>query len=75
MKFCKQQELQKVMGKAQKIIDSGEAVAKQTKKILVQNNLQNHSKEISSNFFYTNSEPEVLETILNHQEKVIYKNF
>jgi glutamate racemase len=58
-----------------KIIDSGEAVAKQTYKILEYYHLLNHSKEKSSQIFYTNSEPEVLETILNHKEKVVYKNF
>ena len=58
-----------------KIIDSGEAVAKQTKKILEQHNLLNNSNEKSSQIFYTNSEPEVLEKILNYSEKVVFKNF
>ena len=58
-----------------KIIDSGEAVAKQTKKILEQHYLLNNSNEKSSQIFYTNSEPEVLEKILNYSEKVVFKNF
>lgn len=68
-------QIQKIIPNHIKIIDSGEAVAKQTKKILEDNNLVNSSEEKSSQIFYTNSEPEVLETILNHNEKVIYKNF
>jgi glutamate racemase len=68
-------QIKKIIPDHIKIIDSGEAVAKQTQKILEQNQLLNPSKEKSSQIFYTNSEPEVLETILNHQEKVIYKNF
>ena len=68
-------QIKKIIPEHIKIIDSGEAVAKQTQKILEQNHLLNNSKEKSSQIFYTNSEPSVLETILNHQEKVIYKNF
>ena len=67
--------IQQILPSNIQVIDSGEAVAKQTQKILEQNHLLNNSKEKSSQIFYTNSEPEVLETILNHQEKVIYKNF
>lgn len=68
-------QIKKIIPEHIKIIDSGEAVAKQTQKILEQNHLLNNSKEKSSQIFYTNSDPAVLETILNHQEKVIYKNF
>jgi glutamate racemase len=68
-------QIKKIIPPSIKIIDSGEAVAKQTQKILEQNNLLNHSKEKSSQLFYTNSEPIVLEHILNYQEKVVYKQF
>lgn len=68
-------QIQKIIPSHIKIIDSGEAVSKQTQKIIEQNHLLNSSKEKSSQIFYTNSEPEVLETILNQKEKVIYKNF
>lgn len=68
-------QIKKIIPSNIKIIDSGEAVAKQTKKILEQHNLLNESKEKSSQIFYTNSEPEVLENILNHSEKVKFKNF
>ena len=58
-----------------KIIDSGEAVAKQTKNILNQYHLLNDSKEKSKQIFYTNSETNVLNTILGNNETVIYENF
>ena len=68
-------QIKKIIPSQIKIIDSGEAVAKQTQKILEQNNLLNHSKRKSSQIFYTNSEPEVLKNILGNCENVIYKNF
>lgn len=68
-------QIKKIIPDHIKIIDSGEAVAKQTQKILEQNHLLNKSKEKNSQIFYTNSETAVLETILNHEEKVIFKNF
>ena len=68
-------QIKKIISPQIKIIDSGEAVAKQTQKILEQNNLLNLSKRKSSQIFYTNSEPEVLKNILGNNENVIYKNF
>lgn len=68
-------QIKKIIPAHIKIIDSGEAVAKQTKKILEENHLLNNSNEKSSQIFYTNSEPEVLKNILGNTEKVIYKNF
>lgn len=68
-------QIKKIIPSHIKIIDSGEAVAKQTKKILELHNLLNNSNEKSSQIFYTNSEPEVLEKILNYSEKVVFKNF
>lgn len=68
-------QIRKIIPPHIKIIDSGEAVAKQTQKILEQNHLLNHSNEKCSQIFYTNSEPEVLKTILGNRETVIYKNF
>lgn len=58
-----------------KIIDSGEAVAKHTKVILQKHDLLNTQKTKAKNLFYTNGNPEVLETILNHQFKVEYLKF
>ena len=68
-------QIKKIIPPKIKIIDSGEAVAKQTQKILEQNNLLNLSKRKSSQIFYTNSEPKVLKNILGNNKTVIYKNF
>ena len=68
-------QIQKIIPSHIKIIDSGEAVAKQTQKILKQNHLLNHSNKKGSQIFYTNSEPEVLKNILENNENVVYKNF
>jgi glutamate racemase len=68
-------QIKKIIPAKITIIDSGEAVAKQTQNILEQNSLINSSKNKSSQLFYTNSEPEVLKSILDDKEKVIYKNF
>ena len=68
-------QIKKIISPQIKIIDSGEAVAKQTQKILEQNNLLNLSKRKSSQIFYTNSEPVVLKNILGNNENVIFKNF
>lgn len=48
-----------------KIIDSGEAVARQTKAVLEQNELLNPSKEISGHQFYGNSDTTTLKSLLN----------
>lgn len=58
-------QIQKIVGNKIQIIDSGEAVAKQTKHVLTKNNLLNISKENSENQFYINTKKEVLKTILN----------
>jgi glutamate racemase len=48
-----------------KIIDSGEAVARQTKVILDQNGLLNNSKNKGGHKFFTNTEVTILESFLN----------
>lgn len=68
-------QIKKIITSNIKIIDSGEAVAKQTKKILEQHKLLKKTNEIASQLFYTNSNPEVLEAILGNKEKVFYQNF
>ncbi len=68
-------QIKKIIPSRIKIIDSGEAVAKQTKKILEEQNLLNNSEDLSSQIFYTNSQTEVLDSILNHKENVIFKDF
>ena len=49
------------------IIDSGEAVARQTKKVLLENDLMSSSKESSKHFLYSNADPKVLEKLVSSQ--------
>ncbi len=58
-----------------KIIDSGEAVAKQTKAILEKNNLLNLQNSVSINQFYSNGNPEILKNILGANRDVHYLKF
>jgi glutamate racemase len=58
-----------------KIIDSGEAVARQTKHILNQNHLLNTSSAAPAIEFYTNNNPEVLQQLLENKFNVTYKDF
>lgn len=58
-----------------KIIDSGEAVARQTKAILEQNNLLNN-QHIQPKFeFYTNGNPEIMCSLLESKYSVKYLAF
>ena len=68
-------QIKKIIPNSIKIIDSGEAVAKQTKKVLLELNLLNESKENSNQLFYINSDPKVLEKILEFKKMVFYKDF
>lgn len=67
-------QIKKILPKHIKIIDSGEAVAKQTKIILEQNNLLKETKG-SYSTFYTNANPSVLQSILNFKENITYLDF
>ncbi len=67
-------QIKKIIPSHIKIIDSGEAVAKQTKHILEINNLSNTSKEVNHQF-YINSSPEVTQEFIGPDFKVIYKDF
>ena len=58
-----------------KIIDSGEAVAKQTKTILEQYGLLNSEKISSKNQFYINSNTEVMSSLLKNNYNVEYLDF
>jgi len=58
-------QIKEIIGSSIKIIDSGEAVARQTKTILEKNNLLSTSSEKSNHQFYTNAEIEVLSEILS----------
>ena len=58
-----------------KIIDSGEAVARQTKAILEQNNLLNTQITKPKIQFYTNGNPEVMVSLLGEKFSVNYLDF
>ena len=68
-------QIKEILPKHVKIIDSGEAVAKQTKLILDQNDLLNNKQHKSTNLFYVNSNPTVLNSILHNDYAVINKDF
>jgi len=68
-------QIRKIIPSHIKIIDSGEAVAKQTKKILEQHNLLNSNNQVARQIFYSNSNQEVLETILGNTKNVFFKDF
>ena len=57
-------QIKEIVGPLVNIIDSGEAVAKQTKTVLDKHQLLNDSLKKSTHQFYTNSSKKVLETIL-----------
>jgi len=65
LKFCKQQELQKVMGKAQKIIDGGEFENYDTLEELVKTALQVGAKDTSMLDVFSNLD-QVLEEDYRH---------
>jgi len=65
LKFCKQQELQKVMGKAQKIIDGGEFENYDTLEELVKTALQVGAKDTTMLDVFSNLE-QVLEDDYRH---------
>lgn len=68
-------QIKEILPESVKIIDSGEAVAKQTKIVLEQNHILNNEKHKSSNIFYTNSDTTVLSSILNDEYHVEKKEF
>lgn len=64
-------QIQNIVGGKVQIIDSGLAVAKQTKAILEQNKLENTSMQKGEHHFYINTDVEVLEAILAEVESEI----
>lgn len=58
-----------------KIIDSGEAVARQTKAVLEKHNLLNTQNTSSKNEFYTNGNPEVMAKLLDNKSYVEFLVF
>lgn len=68
-------QIKKIIPNNIKIIDSGEAVAKQTKKILAEKvGLRGFDKK-STHLFYTNTNPKVLSEILENNYSVVQKEF
>lgn len=67
--------LLEMLPKHVKIIDSGEAVARQTRAVLEKNQLLNARKTKPNNQFYTNGTVEVLTDIMEHKFKVDYLQF
>lgn len=68
-------QIKKILPSNIKIIDSGEAVAKQTKKILDEKVGFRETNEKSEQLFYTNTNPKVLIEILGNKFKVLEKDF
>lgn len=68
-------QIKSILPESVKIIDSGEAVARQTKSVLEKNNLLNNSDKKGDLKFYVNSDPTVLESILENKYTVIKKDF
>jgi glutamate racemase len=62
-------QIQKIIGNNIKIIDSGQAVARQTKRILEKYNVLNLNSENSFNQFYSNTNKKVLENLLVQHKK------
>ncbi len=58
-------QIKKIIGENVTIIDSGEAVARQTKAVLEKHNLLTTLKAKIDHQFYTNSETKVLKEILS----------
>ncbi len=68
-------QIQKILPKHIHIIDSGEAVARQTKNILLEKIGVRNSTQRNFSEFYTNSKPEVLSSILKNQYPVTKLDF
>ena len=68
-------QIKKILPKHIQIIDSGEAVANQTKNILIQKSGLNDGLRKPENIFYTNSDIKVLSEILKNKYQVSKKKF
>jgi glutamate racemase len=68
-------QIKEILPQHIQIIDSGEAVAKQTKNILQEKTGFRTDKTPSSIAFYTNTDPKVLSEILGSQYDIIQKDF
>ncbi|MGV3460076.1 MAG: glutamate racemase [Flavobacterium sp.] len=68
-------QIKEILPSNVKIIDSGEAVARQTKSVLELNALLNTSQHLANNIFLTNSDPTVLNSILAGKHQVKQSDF
>lgn len=68
-------QIKKILPESVKIIDSGEAVARQTKSVLEKNDLLNNSNKKGDLKFYVNSDPSVLNSILENKYTIVKKDF
>ena len=68
-------EIKKILPAHITIIDSGEAVARQTFAVLKSHKLQNKLTMPSKNIFYSNSNPLILAQILGHKYEVLLEHF
>jgi glutamate racemase len=68
-------QIKKILPNHIKIIDSGEAVAKQTNTVLNHNNIKNPNIQNGINIFYSNSDIEVLQHIVGSNHKVSFLDF
>ncbi|WP_299059989.1 glutamate racemase [uncultured Polaribacter sp.] len=68
-------QIRKIVGDKMQIIDSGEAVAKQTKAVLEKYQLINDKNKNSEHQFYINKDKKVLEMLIsnNHKKLTIYE--
>ena len=62
-------QIKAIVGNSVRIIDSGEAVARQTMKILTENNLINTTEKNTYNTFYINKDKSVLDILLKEYKK------
>jgi glutamate racemase len=67
--------IKKIIPKNIQIIDSGEAVARQTKNILNEKVGFRNNENKSNQLFYSNADPKVLNAILENKYQVIHKDF
>ena len=67
-------QIKKILPTHIQIIDSGEAVAKQTKKVL-KDSVGLNQNDQPTHIFYTNSDPKILSGILKNEYNIIKKDF
>lgn len=68
-------QIKEILPETVKIIDSGLAVARQTKNVLVTQDILNKSLQKGNTVFYTNSTPKVLSSILENKYDVEERDF